>query len=91
MAGKIKDRKGAIFIATEDGKEKLLGYKARRYGVPGIAYMKEDKLIGFKPLSELIDEFTQGVFLTIAGTKLDPSSQAYGKCANSMDQPEKKI
>ena len=91
MAGKIKDRKGAIFIATEDGKEKLLGYKARLYGVPGIAYMKDDKLIGFKPLSELIEEFTQGVFLTIAGTKLDSSAKMPNRHTGSMDQPEKKI
>lgn len=65
MAGTVKDKKGAIFIDTEDGKEKLLGYRVMLDGVLGIAYMKNSKVEGFKPMSEFIDEFYGGVFLTL--------------------------
>ena len=67
MANKTREKISAVFIPTGDGKGKLVGHWAELNGVPGLAYIKSNNAIGFKPMAELLEEYTKGMFLTLTG------------------------
>ena len=68
---KSRDRDGAIFIETDVGGKRLIGYRAIRDGQMGIAYAKEGEVLGFKPMGQFLEEFYTGVFLSTADKRFD--------------------
>ena len=71
-----KDKKGAIFIDTGGGHKKIIGYRATCNGIPGIAYVKEDKVMGFKSIAEVIRDISTGFCLNITTETLDQSRKS---------------
>lgn len=77
VISKAKD--GAIYIDTGGGHRKIIGYRATYNGMPGIAYVKEEKVMGFKPIVEVIKDICTGCSLTITTETLDQSEKRTGQ------------
>ena len=68
-----KDKKGAIYIDTGGGRRKIIGYRATCNGIPGIAYVKDEKVMGFKSIAEVIRDISTGYCLNITNEMLGQS------------------
>lgn len=76
MSVRSRDKKGAIFIDTGGGHKKIIGYRATCNGIPGIAYVKEEKIMGFKSIAEVIRDISTGYCLNITTEMLGQSGRS---------------
>lgn len=74
VISKAKD--GAIYIDTGGGHKKIIGYRATCNGIPGIAYVKDEKVMGFKSIAEVIRDISTGYCLNITNEMLGQSGRS---------------
>lgn len=60
----MSKKENGIYVTCGE-KPMLIGYKVKIEGVLSLAYMKNDKVVGYAPWSEICRQFNEGSCLNL--------------------------